>query len=551
MNLNQARELDDRIDVALLERSLDNADLPEIPDGKCLAVRNERGAVVAAEASGRIQAEQTENPHSLAALTYRSVRGNGEAAAVRIDLQWRAAVVEHGMAGHRRHPAGWIDLKSPVARVGDSARRIDREPTVSAHGDVEGIRRSMDRAANQGNVIAVRRRKRDVPARGRRQNRVEFQPFAEKARRARIGEIVREAVDSLRQSELRSGIDMQRGGQGASPSRAISRPKETCVTRIARDLPLKRQFHARLSGHRERGEQSRRGQLNFAIGLVVALGSILGGFAALGGHLIVIWQPWEFVIIGGSAFGTFIIANTMKTIRDTGAAVMEAILDRQPKARDYLDVLGILAGLMRELRTKSRAEAEKHVDNPAESSIFLGFPKVLANRELTSFICDYCRLIIIGNARTHEIEALMDEELHTIAKDQLKPYNALSAVSEALPALGIVAAVLGVIKAMGALDQSPELLGGLIGAALVGTFAGIFISYGIVTPLGAKIKGTREKQLRVYVIVKQSLLAFMNGALPQIAVEHGRKTIPSNERPSIDDVELEVSAGSARSADAA
>ena len=104
---------------------------------------------------------------------------------------------------------------------------------------------------------------------------------------------------------------------------------------------------------------------------------------------------------------------------------------------------------------------------------------------------------------------------------------------------------------MGALDQSPELLGGLIGAALVGTFAGIFISYGIVTPLGAKIKGTREKQLRVYVIVNQYLLAFMNGALPQIAVEHGRKTIPSNERPSIDDVELEVSAGSARSADAA
>ena len=290
--------------------------------------------------------------------------------------------------------------------------------------------------------------------------------------------------------------------------------------------------------------------MNFVIGLVVAVGSILGGFAALGGHLIVIWQPWEFVIIGGSALGTFIIANTMKTIKDTAKAIVEAILDKKPKPRDFLDVLGLLCAMMRELRTKSRAEAEAHVDNPQESAIFKAFPKVLAQRELTAFICDYCRLIIIGNARTHEIESLMDEELHTLSRDLMKPYQALSAVAEALPALGIVAAVLGVIKAMGALDQSPELLGGLIGAALVGTFAGIFISYGVVTPLGTKIKVTREKQMRVFIIVKQSLLAFMNGAMPQIAVEHGRKTIPSYERPSIDDVENET-IGGGRSAEAA
>lgn len=286
--------------------------------------------------------------------------------------------------------------------------------------------------------------------------------------------------------------------------------------------------------------------MTFGIGLIVAVASILGGFAALGGHLIVIWQPWEFVIIGGSALGTFIIANPIKTIKDTGKAVMEAILEKTPKPRDFLDVLGILYALMRELKAKSRAEVESHIDNPAESAIFMAFPKILANKDLTAFICDYCRLIIIGNARTHEIEALMDEELHTVKYDKMKPYHALSAVAEALPALGIVAAVLGVIKAMGALDQSPELLGGLIGAALVGTFAGIFISYGVITPLATKIKIVREKQLRAYVIVKQSLLAFMNGALPQIAVEHGRKTIPSNERPSIDDVESETIAGGSK-----
>ena len=224
-------------------------------------------------------------------------------------------------------------------------------------------------------------------------------------------------------------------------------------------------------------------------------------------------------------------------------ASMEAILDKTPKQKDFLDVLGLVHALMREMRGKSRNEVEAHIDNPAESAIFQAFPSILADEALTAFICDYCRLIIIGNARTHEIEALMDEEIQTVGYDQLKAYHALTAVGDGLPALGIVAAVLGVIKAMGALDQSPELLGGLIGAALVGTFAGIFISYGIVSPLAQKVKTTRQKKLRVYVLVKQALLAFMNGAMPQIAVEFGRKTIPAKERPTIDVVESATIAG--------
>jgi chemotaxis protein MotA len=287
--------------------------------------------------------------------------------------------------------------------------------------------------------------------------------------------------------------------------------------------------------------------LGFVIGLVVALGCMFGGFAALGGHLEVIWQPYEILIIGGSAIGTFIIANPTPTIMDSGRAIVEALMGKSFKQRDYLDVLGVLHSLMRELRGKSRNEAEAHVDNPEESEIFKSFPKILANTELLNFICDYCRLIIIGSARTHEIEALMDEEIHTIAKDKLKPYQALQSMADGLPALGIVAAVLGVIHAMGALDQSPALLGGLIGASLVGTFAGIFMSYGLVGPLAHKIKVTREKKCRVYVIVKQTLLAFMNGAMPQIALEHGRKTIPAAERPTIDEVESEtISPGGAK-----
>ena len=284
--------------------------------------------------------------------------------------------------------------------------------------------------------------------------------------------------------------------------------------------------------------------MNFIIGLVITIGCILGGYAALGGHLQVLMQPFEFVIIAGSALGIFVVANPLMTIKDCGKAIGEAIFDKGPKSRDFLDVLSVLHALMRELRGKARNEVEGHFDNPKESEIFKAYPNLLANHDVTTFICDYCRLIIIGNARTHEIEALMDEEIETLTYDRLKPVHALSQIADALPALGIIAAVLGVIHAMGALDQSPEMLGGLIGAALVGTFGGIFLSYALVSPIAQKIKIVRRKQMRTFTLIKQTLLAFMNGAMPQVAVEFGRKTIPSKERPTIDVVENEtISAG--------
>ena len=277
--------------------------------------------------------------------------------------------------------------------------------------------------------------------------------------------------------------------------------------------------------------------MGILIGFVVTLGCVLGGFMAMGGHLHVLMQPWELVIIGGAALGAFLVANPMKTVKDTGRAIMEAIRQSVPSEREYLETLGVLHSLMRELRSKSRSEVEAHIDNPEESAIFQAFPTVLKNKDLTNFICDYCRIIIIGNARSYEIEALMDEEIQTIRADKLKAYHSMVAVGDALPALGIVAAVLGVVKAMGALDQSPEILGGLIGAALVGTFLGIFMSYCVVGPIATKIKVVREKQNRLYIIVKQTLIAYMNGSLPQVAIEFGRKTISAYDRPSIDAVE--------------
>ncbi len=277
--------------------------------------------------------------------------------------------------------------------------------------------------------------------------------------------------------------------------------------------------------------------MTILLGLIITLGCMLGGFMAMGGHVMVIWQPWEYVIIFGASFGTFVVANPMKTIKDSGKALLEAFKGKIPKNDDFLAVLGLLFSLMREIRAKSRNEVEAHIDAPDDSSIFQKYPTVMNNKDLMTFICDYFRLILIGNARTHEIEALMDEEIETLQYDAMKPYHSMVAMSEGLPALGIVAAVLGVIKAMGALNESPEVLGHLIGAALVGTFAGIFMSYAVVSPIATKIKTVRSKQLRLYIIVKQTLLAFMNGAMPQIALEYGRKTISSYERPTIDAVE--------------
>ena len=275
---------------------------------------------------------------------------------------------------------------------------------------------------------------------------------------------------------------------------------------------------------------------------------MLGGFMAMGGHIEVLWQPWEVVIIVGAAFGAFLVANTMKVVKDTGKATLEAFKQAVPKETHYLETLGVLHSLMRELRTKSRNEVEAHIDNPEESAIFQAYPTVLKNHGLTHFICDYCRLIIIGNARSHEIEALMDEEIQTIKSDSMKPYHAMVAMGDGFPAIGIIAAVLGVVKAMGALDQSPEILGGLIGAALVGTFLGIFMSYCVVGPIATKIKVVREKNNRLYIIVKQTLLAYMNGSLPQVAIEFGRKTISSYDRPSIDAVEQSTLGGGEKKA---
>jgi len=272
----------------------------------------------------------------------------------------------------------------------------------------------------------------------------------------------------------------------------------------------------------------------------VTLGCVLGGYMAMGGYLSVLNQPWEFVIIGGAALGTFLVANPMAIVKDSGKGILEAMSGKAPNDADYMELLGLLFTLLREMKNKPKNEVEGHIDNPEESSIFSAHPMVLKNTALRNFICDYCRLIMVGNARPHEVEALMEEEIGTVKHEKMEAVHALTAMGDGLPALGIVAAVLGVVKAMGAIDSSPEVLGGLIGAALVGTFVGIFLSYAVVGPVAGKLKIVREANMRIYFVSKQTLIAYMNGAVPQIAVEFGRKAISAHDRPSIDQVEEQM-----------
>lgn len=280
--------------------------------------------------------------------------------------------------------------------------------------------------------------------------------------------------------------------------------------------------------------------MNIVLGLIIALSSILGGFAYMGCSLSTLMAPSEYVILLGSAIGTLIIANPFYVLSDTLKAIIEAFFNRVPHQRHYIEVFGALYSLMREMRSKPMAEVEDHIDNPTNSVIFQRYPDILDDKMLLAFICDYCRLIIMGSARSFEVEALMDEEIETINNDWQKPYHALQTMADSLPALGIVAAVLGIIRALTNLNVNPEILGHFIGAALIGTFAGVFFAYAMIAPLAVQLKYVREQKIRLFVATKQTLLAYMNGSMPQIALEYGRKTIPEKYRPSINIVERDA-----------
>jgi chemotaxis protein MotA len=279
------------------------------------------------------------------------------------------------------------------------------------------------------------------------------------------------------------------------------------------------------------------------IGIVVTIVSVIGGYAAGGGHLGVLFQPFEFVIILGAAVGSLLLGNPKSTILGIAKHFMLIFKGPHYKKEGYIELLSMLYAVFKLAKTKGDLALESHVEKPDESPLFGKFPNFNSDHHTRTFLCDYLRLLTLGTSNAHELESIIDGELEAHHKHLHEISHAVNLMADAMPALGIVAAVLGVIHTMGSITEPPEVLGHLIGAALVGTFAGIFFSYGVFGPIATKVKAGREKQMRLYIVAKQTLLAFMNGAMPQVAVEYGRKTISAYERPTIDEVEAETVGG--------
>jgi len=273
------------------------------------------------------------------------------------------------------------------------------------------------------------------------------------------------------------------------------------------------------------------------IGAVVVFGSVLGGFVAMGGHIAVLVQPFEAVIIVGSALGAFIIGNPKAVLSKAAKSFGQAMKGPRFTKDNYLELLSMLYQLFKLARTKGLLQLESHIERPDESDLFAQFPSFAENHHAVTFLCDYLRLITLGSENPHEMEALMDEEIETHHHEHSVVATAIQSVADGMPALGIVAAVLGVIKTMGSITEPPEVLGHLIGGALVGTFLGVFLSYGIIAPIASILKQTYDAETKYYQCIKAGLLAFMQGYAPAIAIEFARKALISNVRPSFSEVE--------------
>lgn len=275
----------------------------------------------------------------------------------------------------------------------------------------------------------------------------------------------------------------------------------------------------------------------FIIGLVIVVGCVLGGYMAMGGKLGVLNQPFEYVIILGAGIGGFVASNPLNVIKGAVRAYMAALKGPHFKKAHYVEVLSMLFELFKLAKQKGMIALEPHVENPDTSDIFSKYPNVMKDHHLSDFVRDYLRMLTLGTDKAHEMEAVLDAEIEAHHKNDHRAVGAMQTFADALPALGIVAAVLGVIKTMKAMDQPPEVLGGLIGAALVGTFAGVLFAYGVFGPFAAAAKNALEADSRMYEVVKSGILAYMQGYAPAIAIEMARKTIDADERPSFYDLE--------------
>lgn len=277
------------------------------------------------------------------------------------------------------------------------------------------------------------------------------------------------------------------------------------------------------------------------LGYGVVLGSVFGGYALMGGHFGVLYQPLEVLIIGGAALGAFISGNDGKTIRATLKALPGLLKSsgKHDKAL-FMELLALMYVLLSKGRKEGMMALESDVEDPKNSPVFAPYKMILGNDHVLEFMTDYLRLIVSGNTDPHEIGELMEQEMETFKHEGAIPAHSLTRVGDALPALGIVAAVLGVVHALASADLPPAEMGQLIAHAMVGTFLGILLAYGFVSPLGTLIEHKVAESLKIYECIRVTLMASLNGYAPQLAVEFGRKVLVSTERPSFSELESHV-----------
>ncbi|AOB31022.1 flagellar motor protein MotA [Bordetella sp. H567] len=276
------------------------------------------------------------------------------------------------------------------------------------------------------------------------------------------------------------------------------------------------------------------------IGYLVVIASVVGSFVALGGHLGALYQPFEFTLIAGAATGAFLAGSSRKSLKLVKTAVPNALRGAQYGKDVYMELMSLMYVILNKARREGLMAIESHIEDPASSPIFTECPRIMKDQKLMEFITDYLRIMISGNMSSFEIETLMDEEIETFRHERHVPVQALQGVADAMPAFGIVAAVLGVIKALAAVDQPPAVLGDLISKAMVGTFLGILLAYGFVSPLASRVDRQTSEAVKILECIKTTLLASMNGYPPQLAVEFGRKVLFSGVRPSFAELEEHV-----------
>ncbi|WP_409020013.1 flagellar motor stator protein MotA [Brevundimonas vesicularis] len=280
------------------------------------------------------------------------------------------------------------------------------------------------------------------------------------------------------------------------------------------------------------------------IGIVMLFVMVFGSFLLHGGKMATILYslPYELMAIFGAGIAAFLISNSMQVIKGALSGLGKCFAGPKWKKQDYKDLLSLLFQLTKTMKSKGVIALETHIEKPAESSIFQKYPKVLKDHFATDFICDTLRMMTMNLEDPHQIEDAMEKQLEKHHHEAGEPAHALQNLADGLPALGIVAAVLGIIKTMGSITEPPEVLGSMIGGALVGTFLGVFLAYGLVGPFAARLKAIVDEEAAYYKIIQSVLVAHLHGNAAQISVEIGRGDIPSGAQPSFGEMEEALAA---------